>query len=285
MISFSLAASRLSISLIASSVAFCTSASWRFSSSSADGLLLQQLLQHVDAVAADVAHRDAGVLGVFVRDLDHLLAALLVELGDADAQHLPSIVGDRPRLASRIALSTALTMPLVPDRDGERARLGHADRGDLSERLALAIGLDLDRLEQRGAGAAGAQAAEFVFSVAWAPCMRRLRSFKSNFGNGAMEQSNPVLRSAAFAAIWRVVRPRRNSLTRLLSPDTARLRAAAACHGGDMRIWTKRSSLSSTGDLHAPPARNRPWRNGLSTATARSSSPTCISARAAARRS
>ncbi len=40
-------------------------------------------------VAAHMAHRDARVLGIFVRDLDEFLAALGVEFGDAQADHLP----------------------------------------------------------------------------------------------------------------------------------------------------------------------------------------------------
>ncbi len=43
----------------------------------ADLVVLFQLLEHVETVAADVAHRDARRLGVFVRDLDELLAPLL----------------------------------------------------------------------------------------------------------------------------------------------------------------------------------------------------------------
>ena len=83
MISFSLAASDWSISAIVWSVAFCTSSAMRLLIVLADLAVLLQLLEQVEAVAADVAHRDARGLGVFVRDLDQFLAALLVELGDA----------------------------------------------------------------------------------------------------------------------------------------------------------------------------------------------------------
>ena len=54
---------------------------------------------------------DAGLLGVFVGDLDHLLAALLVELGNAKADHLPSVRRIQAEGGSRIAFSTALPMP------------------------------------------------------------------------------------------------------------------------------------------------------------------------------
>src|SRR3954447_4520904 len=49
----------------------------------AQRVLLQQSLQHVEAIAAHMAHSDARVLGVFMRHLHHLLAPLLVEFGDA----------------------------------------------------------------------------------------------------------------------------------------------------------------------------------------------------------
>src|SRR6478752_6418543 len=46
-------------------------------------VILLELLQHIEAVAADVAGGDLGGFRVFVRDLDQLLAPLLVELGNA----------------------------------------------------------------------------------------------------------------------------------------------------------------------------------------------------------
>lgn len=73
---------------------------------------LLQLLDGVEAVAADVANGDAGGLGVFVRDLDQLLAALLVELGIRNRITCPSVAGDRPRFESTIPFSTALTIDL-----------------------------------------------------------------------------------------------------------------------------------------------------------------------------
>ena len=145
MISFSLAASKPSISAIAWSVTFCTSTSWRFSSSSEIAWSLSSRLQHVEAVAAHVTHRDARVLRVFVGDLDHFLAALLVELGDADAQHraldrrAEAEIGVADRLVDRVHHR------LVPNRDRQRARLRDADRRHLIDRHALAVGFDLDR--------------------------------------------------------------------------------------------------------------------------------------------
>src|SRR3984885_8972281 len=53
----------------------------------ANGALLQQLLEDIDSVSAHMPHRDARVLAVFVGDLGHLFAPLLVQFGDADAEN------------------------------------------------------------------------------------------------------------------------------------------------------------------------------------------------------
>ena len=49
----------------------------------ADLVLLLQLLEQVETVAADVAHRHARSLGVFVRDLHDFAPPLFIELGNA----------------------------------------------------------------------------------------------------------------------------------------------------------------------------------------------------------
>src|SRR3712207_3244977 len=54
----------------------------------AHGAVLLQLLEQVDAVPSHVPDGDARLLGVFMRHLDHLLAALLVHLGNAQADGL-----------------------------------------------------------------------------------------------------------------------------------------------------------------------------------------------------
>ena len=83
----------------------------------ADLVILLELLEHVDAVAAHVAHGDARGLGIFVRDLDQFLAALLVELGNAQAETCPSVAGVRPRLAVDDRLFDRVDQRAVPDLD------------------------------------------------------------------------------------------------------------------------------------------------------------------------
>ena len=74
----------------------------------------------------------------------------------------PSMIGLMPRPALRIAFSTAPTFDAVPDLHRQHPRLGHRDGRDLVERHVGAVDLDMDRIEQGGRGAAGAQAAEIV---------------------------------------------------------------------------------------------------------------------------
>src|SRR5712691_7830310 len=64
----------------------------------ADLVILFQLLENVHAVAPHVAHGDARGFRIFVRDLDELLAPLLVELGDAQADCLPVGRGSEPEI-------------------------------------------------------------------------------------------------------------------------------------------------------------------------------------------
>src|SRR6266436_9097430 len=45
-------------------------------------VVLLELLDDVETIAADVAHRDLGDFGIFVRDLHQFLATLFVELRD-----------------------------------------------------------------------------------------------------------------------------------------------------------------------------------------------------------
>src|SRR5215211_565403 len=53
-----------------------------------DLVVFLEFLDDIQPVAANVAHRDARGLGIFVRDLHEFLAALLIEFGNPQAQHL-----------------------------------------------------------------------------------------------------------------------------------------------------------------------------------------------------
>src|SRR6476619_6871081 len=104
----------------------------------------------------------ATLLGLLVRELGKLVAALAGALGDRDTDQLA--VRRRVQAETRIAdrLGGRRDQALVPDADGQQARLGRAHRADLVQRHALAVGLDLYRVEQVHRGAAGAQAGELL---------------------------------------------------------------------------------------------------------------------------
>src|SRR3954452_25010403 len=135
----------------------------------ADRAVLLKLLQQVDAVAPDVADRDARLLGVFVRDLDHLLAALLVHLGDAQPDCLALGQGVEAEVGVADGLLDRMDHAPVPDLDAEEPRLGHAHRGDLRDRHGGPVGVHLDRIEERGRRPPGAQAVEVVLQGADSP--------------------------------------------------------------------------------------------------------------------
>ena len=109
-ISFSLPASILSISPIVSSVSLLHLLGGALVVVLADLVILFQLLEHIKPVAPDVAHRDPGGLGIFVRHLDQVLAPLFVELRDAQPQHLPLGRGREAEMEAAIAFSTACTI-------------------------------------------------------------------------------------------------------------------------------------------------------------------------------
>src|SRR5262245_20326448 len=107
----------------------------------ADLVVLFQLLEHVEAVAADVAHGDPRGLGIFMGDLDQLLAPLLVELRDAQPQHLPFGRGIEAEIGGLNGLLHGVHHRAVPDLDGNQPRLGHAHGRELVERHVGAVGL------------------------------------------------------------------------------------------------------------------------------------------------
>jgi hypothetical protein len=72
-----------------------------------DLLVLLQILEHGDRVAAVVAGRDPEVLGLLADVLDELAAAFLGQLRDRHADHLAVVHRRQPRSDCRIAFSMA----------------------------------------------------------------------------------------------------------------------------------------------------------------------------------
>jgi hypothetical protein len=109
-----------------------------------------------------VADGDARLFGVFVRDLHHLLAALLVHLGDAQADHLALGLRVEAQVGFADRLFHGGHHAAIPHLDAEQARFRHVDGGDLGDRHGGAVGVHLDRIEQVRRGPPGAQAAQVV---------------------------------------------------------------------------------------------------------------------------
>ena len=67
------------------------------------------------------------LFGIFVRDLHHLLAALLVHLRDAQADHLTLGLRIEAEIGFPDRLLDGSDHAAVPDLDAEQARLRHVD--------------------------------------------------------------------------------------------------------------------------------------------------------------
>src|SRR6266496_3455465 len=118
----------------------------------ADLVVLLELLEDVEAVPAHVAYRHAGGFGVSMGHFDQLLATLLVELGDAKAQHLalgrriePAIAIAASRISrSGAAATVALTRQIASRRSADERRAS-LSRQHGRDRARLADGEDDDR--------------------------------------------------------------------------------------------------------------------------------------------
>jgi hypothetical protein len=116
----------------------------------------------VDDVAADVADGDPSLLGDAVDHLDELLAALLGELGDLQADHVAVVRGRQPEVGLHHRLLDRRDGGLVIWGDGEQAGVGGRDLGELLERRLGPIGVDRESVEQMRGGAARADGGELI---------------------------------------------------------------------------------------------------------------------------
>ena len=81
-----------------------------------------------------MANRDAGVLGIFVRDLHQFLAAILVQFRNAQANDLALGRRRQAEIGIDDRLLHRMHQRFVPDLDADQARLRHADGRDLNQR-------------------------------------------------------------------------------------------------------------------------------------------------------
>src|SRR6478672_1728199 len=128
----------------------------------ADLAVLLELLQALLGRAADVAHRDAAVLGLAARELDVLLATLLGELGEHAAQHLAVVGGVHAEVGVADRPLDRRHRALVEDLDQDRAGVLRGEAGELLERGLGAVVVGRDLGEHRGVRASGADRGELL---------------------------------------------------------------------------------------------------------------------------
>src|SRR3989442_2291075 len=126
----------------------------------ADVAVLDELLQMVHQVAADVPDRDPALLRVPAHELDELLAPLLGQLRDRQADYLAVVRRLEPELGLQDRLLDRLDLGRVERLHCEEARLRRVDRRHLLQRRLLAVVVDLDAVEQGRRGASRADAVE-----------------------------------------------------------------------------------------------------------------------------
>src|ERR1700694_5509569 len=87
-------------------------------------VILLKLLDRIEAVAADMPDRNARRFGIFMRDFDELLAAVFIEFGNSQPEHLPFGGRAQAKIGIDDRLLHGLDHRLVPDLHGKQARLG-----------------------------------------------------------------------------------------------------------------------------------------------------------------
>ena len=96
-----------------------------------DLVVLLELLDPVVGVAADVAHRDLGVLADVLDDLDQVLRRSSVRGGIGSRINPAVVLGVEPEVRRPDGLLDLGDEGAVPRLDGDHARVGGADVGDL----------------------------------------------------------------------------------------------------------------------------------------------------------
>src|SRR3569623_2131868 len=129
-------------------------------------LVLEQLLEIVVGIAADVADRHYGSFDFVAHHRGEDAAALLCERRQRDANE---IAGGR-RIESKVGghdgLFHHLHHVLFPGRDAQGATVDYRDVRYLAKRHLTAVVLDADVIEQAGVGATGTDLGEFVLERA-----------------------------------------------------------------------------------------------------------------------
>src|SRR6187455_148969 len=117
-------------------------------------------------VATYITHGNASLFGVFVRDFGDLVTALLVKLGNRDAQQRAFHDRIEPEVRLSDGALHGACLAAVPHLHSDQPRLRHIDGSKLIERHRVAVGHHGDWVEQACAGAACAQPAELLLQHA-----------------------------------------------------------------------------------------------------------------------
>src|SRR5829696_3298180 len=125
-----------------------------------DLALLAELVDVAHLVATDVPDRDTALLGHAPSQPDELAPALLGELRDGKADYLAVVLWVEAYVGVPYTALDVLEGVRVERRDGEQPRLRRADVSDAPQGHARPVDLDLDTIEQRRVGPAGAYCSE-----------------------------------------------------------------------------------------------------------------------------
>ena len=99
-------------------------------------------------------------------------AALLGQLRDDQPDDLAVVAGRQAQVGLQDGLLDGADGAAIPGPDHEQARLGHGDAGQLVQGCGGAVVVDLQALDQRGRGPAGADAPQVVCSASTALSIR-----------------------------------------------------------------------------------------------------------------
>src|SRR6266540_2405617 len=130
----------------------------------ADLPLVDELLQMVHDVAAHVAHGDSAVLRHLAHDLDELLAPLLGQLGDRQADQLAVVRRGQAQVRLLDRALDRRDRVRIERLDREQAWLRRVHRRQLLEGRLLTVVVDLHAVEQARRGAARTQRRELRLS-------------------------------------------------------------------------------------------------------------------------
>ena len=114
----------------------------------ADDFVFELLFENINAIAAHMTNGDARFLGIFMRDFRQLFAALLIKLGNAQADHLSFRIGCETQIGIANGFFNGSDHGFIPDLHSQHARFGNAHSGHLGQGHARAIGLDSDGLNK-----------------------------------------------------------------------------------------------------------------------------------------